>query len=385
MVTDCHTQTERSSTARLTDALAVAGRAQRRVLEAVVECDRDESWVGDGHRNLAEWLASQMGVSTWVARRRLNAAHTLPHLPAVADALDSGALSLEKVVELCRFASPETERKLVKWATRVTTTTIRARGDAEQAKSREDVIDIDRSRSLDYWWIDDGRLMLEGFLPPDQGAVVAGALDRLAGRMPDIVEPESLRKIPDVSLEERRADALVALASASIANDQDPDRATVVVHADLETLVTGGNCEIQNGPLIDAETVRRLACDARIQAALHDVHGQVVGVGRTTRTAPPWMQRLLRHRDRGCTFPNCERKAFLHAHHIRHWIAGGRTDLDNLVLVCDFHHKLVHEYRWNVALGREGTKWSRPDGSLYETNPHEPNPRAERLLASADP
>ncbi len=277
------------------------------------------------------------------------------------------------------------EKKLAKWAARVTTTTIRARADAEQMKTREDVVDIDRSRSLSFWWIDDGRLMLEGFLPPDQGAVVAGALDRLAGRMPDIVEPESLRKIPDVSLEERRADALVALASASIANDQDADRATIVVHADLDVLVNEGNCEIQSGPLVDAETVRRLACDARIQTAVNDGHGQTVGVGRMTRTVPPWIQRLLRHRDRGCTFPNCEMKWFLHAHHIRHWTAGGRTDLDNLVLVCNFHHKLVHEYRWNVALGREGPKWFRPDGSPYETNPHETNPRKERLLASADP
>ena len=378
---DCTTSTEDTPLATLTGALGVAGRAQRQVLEAIVACERDDrSWVGDGHRGFAEWLGARLGTSTWVARRRINAAHTLPHLPLLTEALDSGALSLEKVVELCRFATPETERKLIKWAARVTTTTIRAHGDAAQMIDRDVTVDNDRNRSLSYWWIDDGRLMLEGFLPADQGAVVASTLDRMADRLPDILEHESLRKIPDVTLEERRADALVALASAAIARDQDPDRATIVVHADLDILVGEGTAEIENGPLVDAETVRRLACDARIQTAVHDANGRTVGVGRTMRTAPPWLLRLLRHRDRGCTFPNCEMKRFLHAHHIRHWTRGGETDLDNLVLVCTFHHKLVHEYGWRVTLGPDGTEWSKPDGQTYMSSPV-----MASLLASADP
>ena len=85
-----------------------------------------------------------------------------------------------------------------------------------------------------------------------------------------------------------------------------------------------------------------------------------------SRTPTPWMKRLLWHRDGRCTFPTCEHRRFLHAHHILHWIRGGETKLDNLVLICSFHHKLVHEYGWSVTLGRDGeTRWFRPAGREY--------------------
>jgi hypothetical protein len=95
---------------------------------------------------------------------------------------------LDKVVELCRFATPETERGLIAWARRVTVTGVRCRADLANRPALEDVAEADRSRFLRYWWFDDDkRLGLEGFLPTDQGAAVVEALDRLAGRLPDIV------------------------------------------------------------------------------------------------------------------------------------------------------------------------------------------------------
>ncbi len=90
-----------------------------------------------------------------------------------------------------------------------------------------------------------------------------------------------------------------------------------------------------------------------------------LGDGRVSRTAPGWILRQLRHRDRGCTFPGCELRWFLQAHHVRHWIEGGRTDLDNLVLICG-HHKLIHEHGWRVRLGAGGmADWSRSNGRSF--------------------
>jgi hypothetical protein len=226
-----------------------------------------------------------------------------------------------------------------------------------------------KERYLHYWWTDDQKVLaLQGLLPADQGAVVAKALDRLAGRMPDIVEDEEGDdERLEGTLEARRADALYAMCSRAIAEDQDADRATIVVQAELDALVgAGSGCKIENGAVIHAETALRLACDARLQTVLRDGTGKIVGIGRASRTVPRWMQRQLRYRDGRCTFPGCEARWFLHAHHIRHWIKGGPTDLDNLVLVCHWHHKLVHESGWNVELRGDEVSWFRPNGVRFE-------------------
>ena len=362
--------TNAALSAELDSAQMAVTSAQRRLLDVVAECDRVETWRADGCRDLAQWLSARLGISNWAARRWIHAAHVLPTLPLISAALDAGILSLDKVVELCRFATPETERRLITWARRVTVAGIRHRADLESRASLDDVVEADRTRYLSYWWFDDGRrLGLEGSLPAAQGAVVARALDRLADRAPDIIDPDEDQPMSsEDAIDVRRADALVELASRAIAEDQDPDRATVVVHADLDSLSSdAGNCEIEGGPVIHPETARRLSCDARLQLVLHDEQREAVGIGHLSRTAPPWLLRQLRHRDRRCTFPGCESRRFLHAHHIVHWMWGGPTDLDNLVLVCTFHHKLVHEYGWRVELDLPGApKWFRPGGRRFD-------------------
>ncbi|MDR7291387.1 hypothetical protein J2S38_004450 [Mycolicibacterium senegalense] len=68
----------------------------------------------------------------------------------------------------------------------------------------------------------------------------------------------------------------------------------------------------------------------------------MIGAGRTTRTISRRLRRALEHRDRCCVVPGCGSTRGLHAHHIAHWEDGGPTELDNLVLVCPFHHRLHH-------------------------------------------
>jgi hypothetical protein len=387
---DVSGSTRAELTVRLEGARRAGTSSQRRLLDVIVDCDRAEVWRGDGFADLASWLAAHLGTSVWSARRWINAAHTLPHLPRVAAALEDGDLSLEKTVELCRFATPETEKRLIPWARRVSPAGIRRKADLEARAAIEDARAADRDRNLRYWWFDDGRrLGLEGSLPADQGAIVASALDRLADRVPDIVADDESDGHDDESrdvegsLEARRADALVALCAGAIAADPDPDRATVVVHADAGTLAGDHRgCEVENGPVIHPETARRLSCDARVQVVIHDSGGGIAGVGRTARTAPQWLLRHLRHRDGGCTFPGCRLRRYLYAHHIVHWTRGGPTDLDNLILVCGFHHKLLHEHGWTVMLLPSGdARWSRPGGAPYEPVPPERAPPLELAIA----
>ena len=159
-----------------------------------------------------------------------------------------------------------------------------------------------------------------------------------------------------LSRDRRRADALVALCSAPIAADPDPARATVVVHTTFDDLRAGGNGESEHGDVvIPGPSLRRLLCTARIQTVVESGSGTIVGVGRMTRLAPPWLVRQVRHRDRECRFPGCGARAFTEAHHIEWWRDGGRTDLDNLVLVCSFHHRLVHEHGWSLEMTPDGS------------------------------
>jgi len=173
---------------------------------------------------------------------------------------------------------------------------------------------------------------------------------------------------------ERRADALVALCSARMAADPDPDRATVVIHAPLEALASGtGGCELESGPVIHPETARRLACTGRVQVVVEDGAGDPIRLGRMRRQPPAWMVRQLRYRDRECRFPGCGSRRFTQAHHIVWWDRGGTTDLDNLVLVCTFHHRLVHEYGWSVRREPDGQiRWFRSDGTPYRAGPGPP-------------
>ena len=86
---------------------------------------------------------------------------------------------------------------------------------------------------------------------------------------------------------------------------------------------------------------RYLLCEADCEIWFQR-HGQVIGSGRATRQIGRRLRRVLEHRDRCCVVPGCGATRGLHAHHIEHWEDGGPTELDNLVLVCPFHHRLHH-------------------------------------------
>jgi hypothetical protein len=181
----------------------------------------------------------------------------------------------------------------------------------------------------------------------------------------------------------------VALCSAWIASDPHPDRATVIIHARVEGPGEGSgartvqgeltDCEIEGGPAIHPETARRLLCTARVQVVVEDSSGQPVRLGRMRREPPEWMLRQLRYRDSECRFPGCGLRRYTQAHHVRWWDQGGRTDLDNLVLICSFHHILVHEYGWSLIRDRDGTvRWFHPDGTRYRAGPGPPEEETDR-------
>jgi hypothetical protein len=361
-------------TAALDTANAAIGRAQQRMLRLIADADRAEIWRDCGARDSAHWVAIRYGISEWKSRRWVAAAHALENLPLIAEALERGELGIDKVVELTRFATPYEEARLIRWAMTVSVGAVRHRGDLEARASIKDVRETERSREVTWWYHDDGRRFgLEADLLAASGPVIVNALEREAERIAAMPGEED-----EVYASARRADALVALCSARIAADPEPDRATVVVHARLDGLEqdTGG-CEIEGGPVIHPQSVRRLLCNARVQTIVEDRDGTVLGIGRLSRHAPAWLLRQVRHRDRECRFPGCGARRFTEAHHLRWWRHGGRTDLDNLAVICSFHHRLVHEHGWSVKRQATGDLlWRRPDGTRYESGPS-PGPPIE--------
>jgi hypothetical protein len=174
---------------------------------------------------------------------------------------------------------------------------------------------------------------------------------------------------------ERRADALVALAENALAGgvgaSRGGDRHQVVVHIDADALRGEQDArapELADGTPLPAQTARRLACDAGI-VPLIERAGRPLSVGRKTRSVPPSLRRALASRDGGCRFPGCTTNRHTDAHHITHWADGGATSLDNLVQLCRFHHRLLHEGGYRVAKRGRDFEFRRPDGRLLRPVP----------------
>lgn len=343
---------------------------QLELLRLIARSDLEAVCSDAGARDLCHFLSMRYGISEWKARRWVASAHALEQLPLISEAFCSGEFSIDKVVELTRLATPETEERLILWAKRVTAAAIRRRADLELRRDLAAEKEAEERRFLSFWYSPDGsRLGIEAELPASQGAVVMRALERLAESIPVMPGEEDA-----FYASARRADALVALASAALSKDPDQDRATLVVHATLEALKEGeGGAEIEGGPVIHAETARRLWCNARIQLVAEDGAGEARFVSRMLREPPSWMMRQLRYRDKGCLFPGCGSRRFTVAHHVVFWGRGGKTSLENLVLVCSFHHKLVHEHGWGLRRHADGKLgWMKPDGAPYHPGPSPP-------------
>jgi hypothetical protein len=172
---------------------------------------------------------------------------------------------------------------------------------------------------------------------------------------------------------------LTTLAETTLRHGPEPlsaaERYQVVVHVTAERLAgeETGRCELDNGPGLALDTVRRIACDSSLIRITQDGAGNPLDIGRKTRAVPPALRRALQARDGGCRFPGCSHRRFVDAHHIRHWADGGDTSIDNLLTLCRRHHRLVHEGGFGVERTTDGhIRFSRPDGRVIEEHPQLP-------------
>ncbi|MEX2151005.1 MAG: DUF222 domain-containing protein [Steroidobacteraceae bacterium] len=355
--------------------------ANARFLDLIAELDRRRGWAEWGVKSCAHWLNWKCGFGLGAAREKVRVAHALGKLPLIATAMAEGRISYFNAREMTRVATEANESYLLNIAlcgsasqVEQTVRGYRRAMDAEEL-SREAI--QQRDQSLWFHTEPDGSLLIRGRVPAEIGALFKRALEMAEDSLP-IPENVPAGTFSDADglhrSRKRRVEALATLAESFLASGprdlSGGDRQQIVVHVDAETLTHGhaGRCELEHGPAIAAETARRLSCDASLVTIIENEQGEPLSVGRRTRTIPPAIRRALNSRDKGCRFPGCSFKRYVDGHHVRHWAHGGETKLSNLVTLCRFHHRQVHEGKVEVRILDDGAfRFTRPNGMTFDS------------------
>lgn len=341
---DQQTRSRRSGADRLVEAHAGVNRSVCALMDLIIELDTPEVRLENSVTDMASWLMFDLGLEARTARSWVRVARALSELPHIREAFRAGTVSFDEVRVLCRYATADNEVGLLVLTSETPVEELAGVIRSELAiETRRAVREHKESWLSMGWNEDDSFLWVNGEIQGVDGLLVETTLRRLATKAP--LDPtHGIGRDPLVT----NGEALIQMASESAADDADHDRATLVVHVDATDLANGQTAGLADDRLIDPGELRRVSCDARLQPAIDDPAGFTVGVGRTSRKIPHWLRRLINGRDQGCRFPGCGRTRWTHAHHIIHWAEDGPTNLDNLITLCGFHHRLIHRQHWLI-------------------------------------
>lgn len=344
-----------------------------RQLVALREFDERKGWHEQGATCCTAWLSWRIGLSPGAARDRMRTAHALARLPQISAALERGEVSYSQVRALTRVARDDNEAEWLNIAHHSTASQlermVRGCRQAQRAAAPDFDEQTREERSLVTYFDDTGMLVLQGRLPPVEGARLQKVLDAIRMESPSVTGGDK---------RQRQADALVEVVeratscSGGCAGEHPKLPAPqIVVHVAEQGLHSHSpdlRREIEHGPSASAESVRRLACDAETIRMLHGNDGKVLHVGRRTRVVSAAIRRALEHRDGRCRFPGCENTR-TDAHHIVHWADGGETSTSNLVLLCRRHHTRVHEERYAIERRGDDLIFIPPEGTPLSRGP----------------
>lgn len=353
---------------------AQRSRVEVAMARAVAAWDARMVWANDGATSGTAWLASRCELSRGSAATLVRTARRLRLMPLTEAAAGRGELGGAKVVLLANAAGrSETaakaferdEEMLVTHAHELTVDQtaqflrhwlLRADPDGGRGDANGDGDRLHVSTTFD------GATALDGMYTSEDGAVIKAAVDAEYERLWRAErESDGLTR----TAAQRRAAALAEMIRRAVGAER--GRPTLSVTISLDDLVSGvGPAAVDaTGEPLHPATVRRMACDASIIPVVLGGSGEVLDYGRARRTVSTTQRRALTLRDRGCVFPGCDRPpGWCEGHHIVPWPAGGTTDLANLALLCNHHHKAMHEGGWAMARAPDGSlSFARPDGT----------------------
>jgi Domain of unknown function (DUF222)/HNH endonuclease len=325
----------------LTELAGQRNAIDGRIVEIVAEMERDELCGATGARSVAALVAWKIAASSANAHTITTIAGRLEEFPRCAQGMREGRLSLDQVGVIAARAGEGSDEHYAQLAQVATVNQLRTAVNLEprpEPDSRpEPQRSITKTPSGEFtcWRIKLTHLEAAKFdaaLASHRDALIAEwKHDRGDGQRPSDIVPS----LPGT------VDAFMRLVEAGwdaeAARRPHGHHTTVVVHVDVEQRAAA----LHLGPLLTDAERRYLTCDATYEVWFKR-DGEVIGAGRTTRQINRRLRRALEHRQPTCAVPGCGATRGLHAHHIRHWEDGGHTELDNLVLVCPYHHRLHH-------------------------------------------
>ena len=325
----------------------------------------------DGAGSLAAWIRHRCRIAPGEAQARVRVARAVTSGPmtTTGEALRDGTISWRhaQVIERTLRDVPADRREEAEHAlqepakaldpmllSRVGAELLH-RLDADRA-DRAAVRRLER-RGLDLAETFDGMVAVSGILDSVAGATVLAAVDA-------IVAPTRGDESDERSWTQRRADALAQICRSYLDAGDAPIvggvRPHLSVMVDLAVLRKEPGCGTGTlawaGP-VTSEQVRMIACDSGVSRIVMHGPGQVLDVGRVTRSIPPAIRRAVVARDRHCVGPGCYTPPqHCDVHHIVFWEDGGETSLANCVLLCRRHHGFVHLRGWTVAERDDGSQ-----------------------------
>ncbi|MFI5047614.1 MAG: DUF222 domain-containing protein [Acidimicrobiia bacterium] len=359
--------------AEITELAGHLAAGECRWLQLLAEYDRRAGYEQWGCYSLVQWLGWHCGLDARAARDKLRVAHALEELPLIAEEFAAGRLTFSKVRALTRIATPGNEEDLVMLAQHATASHVERIVRAYRSVlSVEQAVEVANAQvAAQYLRVDseeDGMAGVHGRMPAEVSALVALALEQARAELCSDARGQGGPAGSNRTQSATNVDALVLIVESFLANGpaarSGADRYQIVVNVDDDVLTDDapdGVCELDGGPRLAPETVRRLGCDASTVVLVRRKDGTLLTATNKTQSIPRRVRRMLRARDQGCRFPGCGERSFVDAHHIHHRARGGSNELENLVELCWFHHRLVHEGGWNLRLDA--------DGGVVVTNP----------------
>ncbi|UNQ37915.1 HNH endonuclease [Prescottella equi] len=351
-----------------------------------------------GFRSVKQWLAANTLLEVPAAARILALGRMLSRQPEIADAFNAGDISAEHASLIGKFCETpprgmpnealDSCRKVLLDAASdpaATTTTVRTCisrleriFESDELPPSEDTErnEFHASKTLN------GRVAVKGDLDAVTGEMLLTALSALTKPRNPVDDPAE-KRTPALQRADAFAEILRRYLDSGDAPTEGGERPHLSLHVNASDLARSeaahewvnpdgdsdlfGNKDIarlpHTGPLSIA-TARRIACDCHLTPIVVD-DGVPLNLGRTSRTVSKKQRRALIARDHGCAFPGCGAPpAHCEGHHITHWADGGPTDLDNLVLLCRYHHQLLHHSHWDVKIGADRHPWFTPPSTV---------------------
>jgi hypothetical protein len=361
-------------------------RVKAHQLAAASAAERSEAAKTVGASSTGAMIAGSFGGDAKAASRLVKQAKKLDAVSATKEALAKGEVSLgqaeviaDTLKDLPGDPSPAQregcETQLLDDAKKMSLKDLGRRADRitetfapDEADAHEDEKIRDRETAAlkkSYFWMadrKDGTYKGEFVIPEAQGEMLKNCFEALnAPQVKKAEDDPSLAVLDDKpSYGQQMAVAFMTLIEHLPAHTL-PDVAgvgvTVTVNIDLKSLIDGLKAgTLSTGCRISATEARRMACEQALLPMVFNGKPLPIDCGREQRLFNRAQRRAAENRDRGCTFPGCERPpAWCVGHHAhKRWADGGSTNLSDIVLICAHHHRVVHAQDWDIVFADDG-------------------------------